>query len=146
MEYFSGTATVSCDEKGRLRIPARYRSRFGDTSLYAFRNDENYLSIISKEKTDEIISKLGARMTMQDTASTAQVRRLLSNIEEIKEDTQGRFVLSQEIKENMGLEKEVVFVGVGTKLELWDKLKWEQFKKSINNDTNGSQLLTEISF
>ncbi|MEG1609452.1 MAG: hypothetical protein RR348_06250 [Clostridia bacterium] len=146
MNYFSGTASISCDEKGRYRIPSRYRAQFGNSTIHAFKNDDRYLSIISEEKADEIKTKLAPLITLQDSAKSEGARILLANIVELKEDSQGRFSIPSELKGNINFGKEVMFVGVSTKLEMWSKEDWEKYQAEMKSKIDLSQALAEISF
>ena len=40
-------------------------------------------------------------------------------------DKQGRFLIPNKLREAAGLEKDIVIVGVISKLEIWSKEKWE---------------------
>lgn len=146
MNYFSGTAGISCDEKGRYRIPARYRAQFGEYPIHAFKNDDRYLSIISDEKANEIKTKLAPLITLQDSARSESARILLANIVELKEDTQGRFSIPSELKGDINFGKEVIFVGVSTKLEMWSKEDWEKYQAEMKLKVDLSDALAEISF
>ena len=47
-------------------------------------------------------------------------------------DKQGRFLISSNLREYANLEKEAVIIGVGTRIEIWNKDKW----KAYNSDEN----------
>ena len=146
MVYFSGTAAITSDEEGRYRVPSKFRNMYPpETKLCAFKNDDRYLSIISRDKADEIIAKLSSLISLKDNKASEQTRKLLANIEEIKEDSQYRFCLSPEMKNSLGLGKEVVFVGVSTKLEMWDKKAWDEYMSQTKQE-DFADILTEISF
>ena len=44
-------------------------------------------------------------------------------------DKQGRFLISSNLRKVASLEKETVIIGVGTRIEIWDKAKWEQYNR-----------------
>ena len=54
-------------------------------------------------------------------------------------DKQGRILLPAMLRETVGIEKEVIVMGVGNKVEIWDKAKWEEHQQVI------SQHISEIS-
>lgn len=146
MNYFSGTACISSDEKGRYRIPARYRSLFGNSTIHALKNDERYLSIISEEKAEQIKEKLAPYITMWDSEGSDRARMLLANIAELKEDTQGRFSIPSEMKSSINFGKEVIFVGVSTKLEMWNKDDWDKHEAEMRAKGDLNSALNEVSF
>ena len=59
----------------------------------------------------------------------AKVRKIkrffISGAQEMEPDKQGRMLVPPTLREYAGLEKEVVFAGVGGHIEIWDKSKWD---------------------
>ena len=60
------------------------------------------------------------------------VRFFLSGAMECEIDKQGRFLISSNLRKVASLEKETVIIGVGTRIEIWDKTKWEQYNSEDN--------------
>ena len=60
------------------------------------------------------------------------VRFFLSGATECEMDKQGRFLIASNLREYASLEKDAVIIGVGTRIEIWNKDKW----KSYNSDEN----------
>ena len=58
-------------------------------------------------------------------------RFFLSGATECEIDKQGRFLIPINLRESANLQKEVVIIGVGTRIEIWDKEKWNSY-----NDEN----------
>lgn len=54
------------------------------------------------------------------------VRFFLSAATQVELDKQGRILIPGNHREFAGLEKDVVFAGVGKKIEIWSKEKWEE--------------------
>lgn len=152
MADFYGQIVLQADEKNRYRIPTKYRAKFGDkdtSALFYLRNGKDYLSIITKDKALEIVQKLKPFITMNDTAASMKARAIISSINEIKEDAQGRFTLPPELKNTLNLDKEIVFVGVGDKIELWSKSVWDETCRRVNESESSGDLaetLGELTF
>ena len=53
-------------------------------------------------------------------------RHFMAGAAEVETDKQGRFLVPAKLREQAGLTKDVVFVGVVSKIELWSKERWEQ--------------------
>ena len=64
------------------------------------------------------------------------VRFFLSGAVECEIDKQGRFLVSGNLREYASLEKEVIIIGVGTRIEFWSKDKWKEYNsiESISAD------------
>ena len=150
MEGFYGTVSLQADEKGRYRIPSKYRSKFGEGKIYYMKNASNYLSIISEKKFDEIVMKLNPKSHFAEDKITHAARKIFSNINEIKEDSQGRFTLPNELKKVVGIGKEVVFVGMGSKIEIWGKDKWDEENSKYDDTMTYDEIIAllgeEITF
>ena len=60
------------------------------------------------------------------------VRLFLSGAIECELDKQGRFLLTGNLREYAHLEKEVAIIGVGTRIEIWNKDKWKEYNSEEN--------------
>ena len=60
------------------------------------------------------------------------VRFFLSGAMECEIDKQGRFLISSNLRNVATLEKEVIIIGVGTRIEIWNKEKWENYNSEEN--------------
>ncbi len=120
----------SLDVKGRLILPAKIREDMGDKfivtkgldgCLFGFSQTE-WVSFEEKLKTLPLTNKNARDF----------VRFFLSGATECEIDKQGRFLIASNLREYASLEKDVVIIGVGTRIEIWNKDKW----KSYNSDEN----------
>ncbi len=120
----------SLDVKGRLILPAKIREDMGDKfivtkgldgCLFGFSQTE-WVSFEEKLKTLPLTNKNARDF----------VRFFLSGATECEIDKQGRFLITSNLREYATLEKDAVIIGVGTRIEIWNKEKW----KSYNSDEN----------
>ena len=119
----------SLDAKGRLIMPAKLREDIGerfvvtkglDGCLFAFSLTE-WTNFEEKLKTLPLSNKNSREFT----------RFFLSGATECEIDKQGRFLIPNNLRQVANLEKEVIIIGVGTRIEIWNKDKW----KSYSNDS-----------
>ena len=122
----------SLDAKGRLIMPAKLRQDMGekfivtkglDGCLFAF-SQEEWLNFETKLKT----------LPLSDRNARNFVRFFLSGATECELDKQGRFLIPNNLRNSAGLEKEVIIIGVGTRLEIWNKDTWEKCDEDISAD------------
>lgn len=120
----------SVDAKGRLIMPAKLKSDIGDTFIVT-KGLDSCLFVFSQNEWSNFQEKL---KTLPLTNKNARdfVRFFLSGATECEIDKQGRFLIVSNLREYAGLEKDVVIIGVGTRLEIWDREKWKQYS-SIEN-------------
>lgn len=115
----------SLDSKGRLIMPAKLRETIGekfvvtkglDGCLFAF-------SITEWQNFEEKLKSL----PLSNRNSREFTRFFLSGATECEIDKQGRFLIPNNLRESANLQKEVVIIGVGTRIEIWDKEKWNSY-------------------
>ena len=130
MVFLIGEYEHSLDVKGRLIMPAKLREDMGekfiitkglDGCLFGFSQNE-WTNFEEKLKTLPLTNKNARDF----------VRFFLSGAIECELDKQGRFLIASNLREYANMEKDVAIIGVGTRLEIWDREKW----KAYNSDEN----------
>ena len=124
-----GTYRHNIDSKNRIRVPSKFKAVIGVNFVVTMGTDKN-LYIFSKEKFDELYQKLTS-IAIFDEEAQKPIRKFLSSAFEVDEDTQGRHLLPKELCSYAELEKEIVFVGVGNRVEIWSEQNWNK----ANDDT-----------
>lgn len=125
-EYFH-----QCDQKFRLRLPAKLKKEFSD-GCYITKGNDGCLFIFSSKQFESLMQKLDS-LPLFDSKAQRPLRLLLSSAFELEEDNQGRFLLPAALREFAGIKKDVVFIGVGNRAELWDKEKWTKYNEQAGN-------------
>jgi len=118
------------DDKGRLIIPARFREGLGDRFVIT-KGLDNCLFVYPMSGWDEIEQKLRS-LPFTRADARAFVRFFFSGATECESDRQGRILLPGNLREYACLEKEVVIVGVSTRVEIWSRALWEQYCKETS--------------
>ena len=120
----------SLDAKGRLIMPAKLREDIGEKFIVT-KGLDGCLFGFSQTEWQNFEDKL---KTLPLTNKNARdfVRFFLSGATECEMDKQGRFLIASNLREYANLEKDAVIIGVGTRIEIWNKDKW----KSYNSDEN----------
>ena len=120
----------SLDVKGRLIMPAKLRQDMGEKFIVT-KGLDGCLFAFSQNEWLNFEAKLKA-LPLSDKNARNFVRFFLSGAIECEIDKQGRFLITSNLREYAKLEKDTVIIGVGTRIEIWDKEKW----KSYNSDEN----------
>ena len=120
----------SLDVKGRLILPAKIREDMGDKFIVT-KGLDGCLFGFSQNEWTNFEEKL---KTLPLTNKNARdfVRFFLSGATECEIDKQGRFLIAGNSREYANLEKDAIIIGVGTRIEIWNREKW----KSYNSDEN----------
>ena len=119
----------SLDAKGRLIMPAKLREAIGDKFVVT-KGLDGRLFAFSIEEWSNFEEKLKS-LPLSNRNSREFTRFFLSGATECEIDKQGRFLIPTNLRETASLQKEVVIIGVGTRIEIWDKEKWNSY-----NDEN----------
>lgn len=125
------------DQKGRINVPAKFRSELGD-SFVVCRGIDRCLSVYSMDAWEVLQEKISSLPTTDKNARTI-TRHFLGSAVICSPDKQGRTKLTASLFHYAGIEKEIVIVGLGEKAEIWDRKQWE------NYDTLSTESIADIS-
>ena len=120
----------SLDAKGRLIMPAKLREDIGDKFIIT-KGLDGCLFGFSLNEWTHFEEKLKA-LPLTNKNARDFVRFFLSGAVSIEIDKQGRFLVASNLREYASMEKEVVIIGVGTRIEFWSKDKWIKYNSSEN--------------
>ena len=127
---FFGSYKHNLDAKGRLLIPAKFRSEAGNT-LYIMRGFDGALSIYKVSEFEKLMNSIET-LPFNKRDSRDYLRVQLASVRELEVDTLGRVLLPKELLTKYKIGKEVIVIGVGDHLEVWDKLVYEEYEKRTN--------------
>ena len=113
-------------------MPAKLREDMGEKFIIT-KGLDGCLFGFSQNEWENFETKL---KTLPLTNKNARdfVRFFLSGATECEIDKQGRFLISNNLRNAANLEKEAVIIGVGTRLEIWNKETWQKCDDNISAD------------
>ena len=120
----------SLDTKGRMIMPAKLRQDIGEKFIIT-KGLDGCLFVFSQNEWLNFEEKLKA-LPLSDKNARNFVRFFLSGATECEIDKQGRFLLVNTLREYAEITKEVIIIGVGTRLEIWNKDKWKKYNSNEN--------------
>ena len=120
----------SLDAKGRLIMPAKLRTDTGEKFIIT-KGLDGCLFVFSQNEWSNFESKL-KELPLTNKNARDFVRFFLSGATECEIDKQGRFLLVNTLREYAEITKEVIIIGVGTRLEIWNKDKWKKYNSNEN--------------
>lgn len=123
---FRGVSELALDAKGRLAIPARHREGLaGDEGRVVVTADHGgCLLIYPFADWEPIEARLLALSSFDDKIRALQ-RLIVGHADEVEVDAAGRILVPPALRRYASLDKRVVLVGQGRKLELWDEVRWQ---------------------
>ena len=129
-----GEYNHSIDTKGRVSVPSKLRLDLGE-SFIVTKGLDNCLFAYSKTEWETFETKLKS-LPLTNTNARNFVRFFFSGATECEIDKQGRINIPQNLREYANISKDVTIVGVGTRVEIWDKEKWDNYTSEENMDVN----------
>lgn len=141
-----GATKVTIDAKGRLAIPTRYRERLAqrcDGQLVATVDKDYCLLLYPLPDWEDIERKL-MRLPSLDKRARRLQRLMVGHATEVDVDGHGRILLSRELREFAGLEKQAVLLGQGNRFELWDEERWNETRDGWLSDGDDADLSAQL--
>jgi MraZ protein len=126
---FVGEYLHTVDNKGRVALPAKFREMLGPRFMIA-RGLDQCLTVYPSEEWVHVLETVKGLPQNQKEAR-AYARYFLSGAMEVDPDKQGRIGLPQSLREYAGISKDVYVLGVGNRVEVWDKAAWDSSKLDI---------------
>ena len=127
---FIGEYEHSVDTKGRVIMPSKLREDIGEKFIVT-KGLDGCLFAYSITEWTNFEEKL---KTLPLTNKNARdfVRFFLSGAVECEIDKQGRFLIPGNLREYATLEKEIIIIGVGTRVEIWNREEWKKYSSDEN--------------
>ena len=126
---FRGFSTVSIDSKGRLAVPSRFRDRLavlaGGCLVQTLNPLDRSLWLYPLCEWELIETKLAA-LSDFDKQSRRAKQMMRGYATDCQMDSQGRILLTTELREYASLKKQSVILGQGNKFEIWNQANWEE--------------------
>ncbi len=124
---FIGEYSYTIDEKKRLAIPAKFRQILGKKAVIT-RGLDNCLFLYPVREWQTLATKL-SKLPLSQADARGFARLMLTGAMEANLDNLGRILVPDFLKDYAGLRKKVVIAGVYNRIELWDEIKWQEYKK-----------------
>lgn len=118
------------DVKGRLIMPSKLREDIGENFIIT-KGLDGCLFGFSLNEWARFEEKLKS-LPLTNKNARDFVRFFLSGAVNSEIDKQGRFLVASNLREYASMEKEVVIIGVGTRIEFWSKENWNKYNNSNN--------------
>ncbi|MDX1755756.1 MAG: division/cell wall cluster transcriptional repressor MraZ [Marinobacter sp.] len=138
MSNFLGSHAINMDAKGRMAIPAKLREELAQLCgsrivLTASADEERCLLIYPEPQWKQVEEQLNGLPTMKKAVRRLQ-RIMLGYATPLELDSAGRVLVPPTLRNFAGLEKKLMLVGQGKKLELWSEERWFAWLDESDDD------------
>ncbi|MHC4870375.1 MAG: division/cell wall cluster transcriptional repressor MraZ [Planctomycetota bacterium] len=123
LAFFYGRSDHKLNAKGQVAVPARFRAMISDQDqqqgLVLIKGEAECVYCYTHSQFREIVDRV---MTEDETRNDADfLRDFFEEVYSVDFDSQGRFVLPAELRNQAGIcSKDVVFIGHNDRIEIWD--------------------------
>lgn len=134
---FIGEYKHTIDSKNRVTIPSKYREGLGDVFMLT-KGLDHCLTIYPYSEWTIFEQKLKS-LPLTNQNARRFTRFFLSGAVECNIDKQGRILLTPSLKSYADVVKDVYFIGMGDRVEIWSSDQWDKY----NEDDFDANLLAE---
>lgn len=138
---FIGEYSHVVDEKNRLAIPIKFRPELAGGAIVT-KGLGGCLFLYTLTEWQKLVDKMNAMPISQKNAR-AFSRLIFGGAMDVELDRQGRVVLPKYLIDYAGLSREVIVVGLSSRLEIWDAKAWQEYKQIAEKE---SETLAEQLF
>ena len=127
---FQGPSALTLDSKGRIAMPVRHRdvlTTMGAAKVTITKNPPGGLLIFPPAAWDDF----SARVAALPMESAGWKRLFLGNAVEVEIDASSRVLVAPELRDFADLSRDVMLLGMGNFLELWDKRRYDEHEAQV---------------
>ena len=127
---FQGPSALTLDSKGRIAMPVRHRdvlASMGAAKVTITKNPPGGLLIFPPAAWDDF----SARVAALPMESAGWKRLFLGNAVEVEIDASSRVLVAPELRDFADLSRDVMLLGMGNFLELWDKRRYDEHEAQV---------------
>jgi MraZ protein len=121
---FLGEFQHSLDAKGRVILPAKYRDQLAE-GAFVTKGRGGCLSVFTPKEFEVVATEIREQSKRGQRELNA-ARSFFGGTTEVRADKQGRVALPPNLREYAGLDREVVLVGLFSRIEIWDRARWHE--------------------
>jgi len=137
---FIGEFQHTLDSKGRVIIPSRLREGLGERFVLT-RGIEPCVAVYPLDEWNRTEAKLiNNPMTKKDLRALNRI--MFSGAMEVELDKQSRALIPQYLREHSGIDKNVMILGVGDRVEIWNEDTWRKYYDHVSD--NLSEMLENL--
>ena len=129
------------DDKNRLRIPSKFKKELvgenGEKTYSFFRGMNRCICVMADDVLDETIASISEEGISESSEASTM---FFGSIFAAEEDAQGRVVLPNMLKKMAGIQKDVITLGRGKRLEIWAAERYYEYVEGIDYDSELKKL------
>lgn len=131
---FYGQFENKLDDKNRLMIPKKMREQIGD-KIFILEYLDGVISIFNPEEFDQLVVKANSISFTQEKARKF-ARKIIGSAIDVPVDKMGRIQIPMHYVNKYAITKEVIIIGVGDHIEIWNKDEYIAYEEGVDKEFN----------
>lgn len=135
MREFRGRFEIKLDSKGRLNLPAALVSE--EQATFVVTNSQyqgsRCLDVYTLEEWQKLEARIAQLSPLKKEVQAFQ-RFYIAGGQPVESGSQGRLLIPKSLRDYAGLEDQIVIVGMGSKLEVWNLSEWQKIFDKLASD------------
>ena len=127
---FQGASALTLDGKGRIAVPARHRDLLLATAagqLTLTKHPQGCLMVFPRPAWEAFRDRVAAL----PMSASGWKRVFLGNAMDVEIDASSRVLIAPELRLSAGLVRDVMMLGMGSHLELWDAKAYDEHEAAV---------------
>ncbi|SRR5258708_5103559 len=129
-----GSYLGNLGDKRRAAIPKKFLAELGDEPIVA-KWYEDCLVLVSRKFWESVLDRLTGGTKILELGIRDIERFIVGSAFEVEPDSQGRIIVPEILAEYAHLNKDLMFVGLGDRVEIWDKKSWDTKSEELAKTT-----------
>ena len=129
---FFGSFAHTLDEKGRLMIPRKMREELG-LRVYIMKGFDGSLSIYTESRYQKLVDEF-SNLPFNQRKNRDYLRLQFASTHKMDVDKLGRIQIPTALLNKFNISREVLVLGIGDHIEVWDQKKYEEYESGIKDD------------
>src|SRR5579859_5090648 len=119
-----GSYLGNLGEKRRTAIPKKFLAEIGELPIVA-KWYEDCLVLVSQDFWNKVLDRLTGGTRVLELGIRDIERFVVGSAFQVEPDNQGRIIIPEILAEYAHLDKDLMFVGLGDRVEIWNKVDWD---------------------
>ena len=129
---FFGSFAHTLDEKGRLMIPRKMREELG-LRVYIMKGFDGSLAVYTENRYQKLIEEYN-NLPFNKRNNRDYLRIQFASTHVLDVDKLGRVQIPTALLNKFNISREVIVLGIGDHIEIWDQKKYEEYETSVKDE------------
>lgn len=127
---YLGTYEPNLIGENRLALPKKIRNELSGERIVLTTGFEECIFGFSEKMWEQTVASEVAKPISDEIGRTLR-RQMFADASIIELDSQGRFVIPENLVKFANIKSEISIIGAGDHFEIWDRTKWQEYHENL---------------